>query len=850
MDYQRTVDIIRAALDNYPPRSDYAKQAAERWLMAQPGHLTISVLLADALLTGGESVEAGRILNQVLLVDPENAQALALLVRLSEQGGDSATSWAAAAALSRVEPKHPIARIKLARMAVNGKDSRIPTPKTNTGAGYLALIPALIELEKLWKEGDSTKAGELAVDLIKSNSRLAKAHLILGDCLMARGKEAQAVECIHQSASLDPGAEIAHRIWADQQPYNGAWPAPNVSDALGPIPHEIAVALGINLLPAPVTTGNGNGKNGSTNYYTGHPGPGAPVPPISPAAEALIDIQAEINRLNGRSTLKDVISEPAGESEQPVRLNPIYVLATSMQRLQEKYGVDGWQQIDTALQALAKAAEARLAAPAGVIYVDDSASLDSFGLEPVDPADPWAVKTLFQQLDTRLEEKDMEIGWLLLIGGADIIAHHRLPNPTEDNDTEVLSDNPYGCKDENYFVPHRAVGRFPDGAGDDPTLLLKCISTALSAHNTERRAQKGFIRNLWDRLLWLFRGRQHIKYESFGYSASVWRKASLEVFTQIGSARRLRISPPVTATEFKSMALGPSKYGYFNLHGITDGPAWYGQRDPTFPSDYPNFPIALRPEDVNAFGGSPKVILTEACYGALVQGKTSDTAMALKFLAGGSHMVIGSTCIAYGGLTASLEGADLLAYYFWREIMAGRSGGRALQQAKVAFARRLDERQGYLDAEDQKTLISFVYYGDPSLAAPPASQAARSKKWINTWKDLTECPPTICSTKSARQSPDQVPQDLVDQVRMRVSRYLPGMERADMVVSRQRVCRGQRCERLCADCQVDARHQAKVTDKMVFTMKKEAKEAGARHQQVVQVTVDQAGQVLKLAVSK
>jgi hypothetical protein len=355
---------------------------------------------------------------------------------------------------------------------------------------------------------------------------------------------------------------------------------------------------------------------------------------------------------------------------------------------------------------------------------------------------------------------------------------------------------------------------------------------------------------LWQRLLWLFRRGQRVKTDSFGYSASVWRKASLEVFSQIGSARRLRISPPVTSSEFKTMSLGPSKYGYFNLHGITDGPAWYGQRDPTFPSDYPNYPVALRPDDVAAFGGAPKVIMTEACYGAFVEGKTDNTSMALKFLTSGSYMVVGSTCIAYGGLTASLEGADLLAYYFWREVMAGRSGGRALQQAKVAFAKRLDEKQGYLDAEDQKTLISFVYYGDPSLAAPPVAQAARSKKWINTWKDLTECPPTICSSKSIRQTQDDVPEELVEQVRMRVSRYLPGMEQADMVVSRQRVCRGQRCDRLCAECEIGKKQQAKLTDKMVFSMQKNAKEAGARHQQVVKVTVDQTGQMLKLAVSK
>ena len=34
-------------------------------------------------------------------------------------------------------------------------------------------------------------------------------------------------------------------------------------------------------------------------------------------------------------------------------------------------------------------------------------------------------------------------------------------------------------------------------------------------------------------------------------------------------------------------------------------------------------------------------------------------------------------------------------------------------QAKVDLVREMNRRQGYLDGEDQKTLISFVLYGDP-----------------------------------------------------------------------------------------------------------------------------------------
>jgi hypothetical protein len=330
---------------------------------------------------------------------------------------------------------------------------------------------------------------------------------------------------------------------------------------------------------------------------------------------------------------------------------------------------------------------------------------------------------------------------------------------------------------------------------------------------------------------------------SFGYTASIWRRASLEVFSRIGSTRNLRISPPVTSREFNSLALGPSSYGYFNLHGIADGPAWYGQRDPTFPADYPDFPIALAPEDVGAQGFVPEVVLTEACYGALIDGKTADTALALKFLSSGAQMVIGSTSIAYGGLNTSLEAADLLASFFWQELIGGSSGGRALQRAKLAFAKHLDERQGYLDGEDQKTLISFVFYGDPSLSAPASVlRPVRLKRASKTWQELTSLPPTVYTKTGEGETIASLPEELVSKVRARVSGYLPGMEQASLEVARQRAYE-------VGDWRSGAK-TVRSTDRMVFTLKKSSQVAGATHDQLVKVTVDDDGQMLKLAVSK
>ena len=61
----------------------------------------------------------------------------------------------------------------------------------------------------------------------------------------------------------------------------------------------------------------------------------------------------------------------------------------------------------------------------------------------------------------------------MIIGGDEIVPFHSLPNPTDDSDREVLSDNPYASTDTNYFIPEWPVGRLPGEKGMDAGLLLE-----------------------------------------------------------------------------------------------------------------------------------------------------------------------------------------------------------------------------------------------------------------------------------------------------------------------------------------------------------------------------------------
>jgi hypothetical protein len=165
------------------------------------------------------------------------------------------------------------------------------------------------------------------------------------------------------------------------------------------------------------------------------------------------------------------------------------------------------------------------------------------------------------------------------------------------------------------------------------------------------------------------------------------------------------------------LVLPPANFGYFNLHGLSDSSEWYGQRDPTDSIEGPDFPIALRPQDIRNSGHAPRVVFSEACYGAYIHGKKADEAISIKFLTSGTLAVVGSTSTCYGSISSPLIAADLLGRVYWGLISEGYLVGEALRRAKLYLAREMHQRQGFLDGEDQKTLISFVLYGDP-LAQP------------------------------------------------------------------------------------------------------------------------------------
>ena len=449
------------------------------------------------------------------------------------------------------------------------------------------------------------------------------------------------------------------------------------------------------------------------------------------------------------------------------------LITTSRRNLERKYGALGFQGIHDALLELANASAARL------VYADLAAENRALGLEPLDnpeSAPAWADYVKRLPTDTRN---------LLLIGGPDILPFQQVANHSDDDDDVLLSDAPYGGS--ALLSPGRALGRLPDSAETDPSLLIGLIRSTADARRAAGRQSK------WAGVA------PTGEPAAVGYTASVWRHAARAVFAVLDRPSRLRMSPPLDNAQ--APALDGHRFGaaYFNLHGLKDDAGWYGQRDPLLAADYAAFPLAMHPAGLQVDPRRRLIIFSAACYGGYIVDKRADESMALRLLQTKAAAFVGSTALAYGGLSEHLLAADLLAVYFWRGVLGGLSLGEALRRAKIGMANDLIRRQGFLDAEDQKAIFTFTLYGDPTLSPFAARRApwqpargAGTKAEPKAAPDALETvafPPPEASAKALGIRLNAVKGEMAALIEQQVRRQLPDLGRVEVTLATPRVAK-------------------------------------------------------------
>ncbi|MFN8504956.1 C25 family cysteine peptidase [Kouleothrix sp.] len=291
-------------------------------------------------------------------------------------------------------------------------------------------------------------------------------------------------------------------------------------------------------------------------------------------------------------------------------------------------------------------------------------------------------------LSAALDRQGDRLASVLLIGGPEIVPFHPAENPTPyDGDAVVPGDCYYGASNPYALLPDWPVGRIPGAAGADPRLLIQLLGYAA-----------GF-------------GALTPRRKIFGYATAVWQRAAAGVYAEVDRPERLVVSPPTVAATLDRARLDGARLVYCNLHGVPEGPPWYGQS-----ANHPALVPALRPSDLAGLDLHGAIVISEACYGAAIAGRDADSSLALAFLERGAAAFVGATAISYGPTTPPPGEADLIALHFLRALgQPGTTIGAAFLEARAGMLRDTMARQGALDEDDQKTLLEFVLYGDPTL---------------------------------------------------------------------------------------------------------------------------------------
>ncbi len=889
----------------------YVRRLCTSWLAIYPGDLLVSLLYAQSFYKD-KSVsiqqQALPILEECTRLDPEFLEAQQLLAELQQLAGSSKSlvTKACAHALSHGRPVKSSNNGHVSSWAKYVYEARSALSTVRAG-DYQAIEKAEHFIHKALVENpDTPLAAVVHLRVVESKGsmpelairNLAQIYherwpdclqflLTLSNELMESGESDQAVSMLHQAVSKDIAGQVARRMWGEHHQYSSLWPVileaqntnPNSPQNI-PIPAAVASSLGWNQISAAISDGS---TPSSWEGDISSAGPEYDAVEV-PQAQSIdtshaVDIEAEAPPISESTRLAQTeLEKMAAELSVPHIAHedgrfPIYVVFTARGGLGSQYTPAAVQTIETELKKLVEVIHGRKVNKefwgSLLFYADDPTCTQAYNLLPAPYNDAWQLKLILADLDSALEKRGERIGAVLIVGGPEIVPFHNLPNPVEDADIEVPSDNPYAAKDNNYFISDWAVGRVSGGSGTDPAPLLAVLKEITNRydHNAKKPA---WYRRLVRYFRELLKTGVSKKLSSFGYTAAVWRRASLSVFRPIGNPSDLLISPPIHAADevgpafvdeipqpvntksSTSLLMPDTRLAYFNLHGVPDSSEWYGQGDPTLPEAGPEFPVAMRPQDIRNGGSAPHLVFTEACYGANITGKSVEEAISLKFLASGTQALVGSTCISYGSLATPLSSADLLGRVFWNLLQEGFTAGESLKRAKIHLTREMNQRQGFLDAEDQKTLISFVLFGDP-LAQPFQSRSA--PKITPRLSDAAVQVPTVCERSCEGEAGSTVSLETIAHLKTIVAQYLPGMNDAEVSLSHEH----QRCSNLGGKCGCGKKCQfSRITSKdqplgkprrRVVTLSKNFEQAQRKHTQYARLTLDDQGNIVKMVVS-
>ena len=792
----------------------FARELLNQWLEKYPNDLEAQYFQAKLHILHRDERKGNAILGEILEKDPENLDCIQLLRR---NGSGDIKYYSSVIFVHTGEAEHINA---IYPWATTLRAIRKEIRKRNYGHAEKLLSSAISESpENILVALEHARLFENIKDNVTSRHILEiytkrwpdclQFKLLLASNLFTSHDESEAVAILHSCARSDPGGLTARRLFGSNHTFLSIFPQDREIDFVGEIPTGIAIDFKWTKLPS----------------------------------GQFLD-KKNISFADSSTAQQDQSSQDLENSSFNEK---IYVILTSYIGLKEKYGPRTTEVILNELKALSNAIEKNPRWKPMVFIPDLAESALNIGIQPIDAIDPWKIKLSIMDLNALINKSNQTIGAVLIVGSHDVVPFHRLPNPAEDSDKDVFSDNPYATSTSNYLLPEWIVGRLPGEMGNDPGLLLEQIRHITGFHATAQYSSGFFenIRQIKRRIRNFGRFLRELinPPNDFGYSAEVWRRSSIAAFRPIGKGADLRVSPPFASDTIDSGKLLQAKCVYFNLHGLATTNEWYGQRDFSESPLGPDFPVAIKTDQIRNITNNIDLVFTEACYGGYINDKHIEDSIALKLLSIGSQGVVGSSCISYGSVFTPLIGADLLAFIFWKYIKDGYSFGSALRQAKIGLIKVMMQRQGYLDGEDQKTILSFNLYGDPLGSLEEIIYIEKNQEEYLQESDLSLMNDSDGIAQSGLQNHQAIAKDINEMLES----YVPGLETAKMRVRKQKV----KLAKIIGENQYEKiGSNLSFKDITQIVYEKTITVRDQDHQQYARLTIDDQGKIVKLAMSR
>jgi hypothetical protein len=363
----------------------------------------------------------------------------------------------------------------------------------------------------------------------------------------------------------------------------------------------------------------------------------------------------------------------------------MHLVLAARRRLAASYGA-GYQAVAAGLSA---ALAARAAAGVASLSYDPEEGLPAFAVAPA-PLEPAALAAQLAGIARAAGLRNGIIESLWIIGGPDVVPFGSLPNPMRDRDGPLLSDAPYGLAGPDNPLARWPVGRTPDAAPPEPGLLAALLDRVAAAHRAGPQPPGPLL----------------------ALSAARWAGVTAAVLAAASpAAPPPLLAPPLLAGALPAGLLEGKRLIYCNLHGVLGSAAWYGQ-----PSGDSERPPALRPADLEGRRLAGAAVVSQACFAARLSPAGDGRALAVALLAAGADALVGALGLTYGAPDLPPGESDLLARWLLATLtQPGLRLGAAFLQAQAALIRELLLRQGQLEADDLKTLLGFLLYGDPAL---------------------------------------------------------------------------------------------------------------------------------------